>query len=113
MGRSFEVRRKSENLPVIGYTLLGAHFWVLKRGQDVRGTIRNGDPCVLASWNISVALWPFCAGRGSFKQGDKNRRFSRGNGGFFIGTPSRLGPDRKGKEKKTKYQIFRLRTNEE
>ena len=32
----------------------------------------------------------FCAGR-------LNRRFSRGNGGFFIGTPSRLGPNRLGR----------------
>jgi hypothetical protein len=46
MGRSLEVRRKSENLPIVGRTLIETTLlqWVAK-----------GDVSVLASWNAGVA----------------------------------------------------------
>jgi len=48
VGRSLEVRRKSENLPVAGCTFIG----------DLSKVYRDGNPRVLASWNASVALRP-------------------------------------------------------
>ncbi len=75
MGRSLEVRRKSENLPVAGCTFI----------RDPIPAYRDGNPRVLASWNASVALRPdadfavVC-----FGPNENNRRCSRGNGGFFI-----------------------------
>ena len=76
MGRSLEVRRKSENLPVAGCTFI----------RDPIPAYRDRNPRVLASWNASAALRPDanCAVVG-FELNEKNRRCSRENGGFFIG----------------------------
>jgi hypothetical protein len=75
MGRSLEVRRKSENLPVAGCTFI----------RDSIPAYRDRNPRVLASWNASAALRPEadCAVVG-FGPNENNRRCSRGNGGFFI-----------------------------
>ena len=75
MGRSLEVRRKSENLPVAGSTFI----------RDPIQMYGDGNLCVLASWNAGVALRPDanCTVVG-FGLNEENRRCSRGNGGFFY-----------------------------
>ncbi len=71
MGRGLKVRRKSENLPVVGHSYTG----------------------VLASWDTvwlsglsKLAFGIKQANRlGVWFISDVNRRSSRGDGGFFIG----------------------------
>jgi hypothetical protein len=86
MGRSFEVRRKPENLPVVGYTLV-----VFSRAGTLLDFRYSWHELPVANCNRKSKIIILKL---------RNRRFSRGNGGFFIGTPSRLGPDRKERRKK-------------
>jgi hypothetical protein len=68
MGRSLEVRGKSENLPVIGCTLVGepvspgTYNNVSKSLICFGAGLRNGGPDVLARWNASAGLGPDAIG---------------------------------------------------
>ena len=88
MGRSLEVRRKSENLPVVGSTLIRDPIpHQLDVSLSSIGAGRNGYLSVLASWNASAALRPDAdlSAVVWFGLNEENRRSSRGDGGFFIG----------------------------
>ena len=87
MGRSFKVRRKSENLPVIGYILLGTPF---------RNNTAKWEPLCSRELEHKCGSTAFFMQAGVLFARRLNRRFSRGNGGFFIVMPSRLGPETEG-----------------
>jgi len=91
MGRSLEVRGKSENLPVVGCTLVWEPVSPSTKIIQAKAKIILVLDCETAALmfsragtHVQVRGLMLLAGI-LFGMNGKNRRSSHGNGGFFIG----------------------------